>query len=127
MIATALPGASIGLGVAYAPARKILDAGGAVSIASDWNPGSAPMGDLVMQAAILGTYEKLTNAEVLAGITYRAAAALGLDDRGQLVTGFLADLAVYETDNYQEILYQQGKLKPAMVWKNGILVYNKNN
>ena len=127
VIATALPGASIGLGVAYAPARKILDAGGAVSIASDWNPGSAPMGDLVMQAAILGTYEKLTNAEVLAGITYRAAAALGLDDRGQLVTGFLADLAVYETDNYQEILYQQGKLKPAMVWKNGILVYNKNN
>lgn len=127
VIATALPGASMGLGVAYTPARKILDAGGAVSIASDWNPGSAPMGDLVMQAAILGAYEKLTNAEVLAGITYRAAAALGLDDRGRLATGLLADLAVYETGNYQEILYQQGKLKPAMVWKNGTLVYNKNN
>ncbi len=127
VIATALPGASMGLGVAYTPARKILNAGGAVSIASDWNPGSAPMGDLVMQASVLGTYEKLTNAEVLAGITYRAATALGLEDRGRLATGFLADLTVYKTGNYQEILYQQGKLKPAMVWKNGILVYNKNN
>lgn len=126
VIATALPGASIGLGCAFAPARKILDAGGALAIASDHNPGSAPMGDLLTQAAILGTFEKLTNAEVLAGITSRASAALNLSDRGQLQTGFLADMCIFHTGNYKEILYNQGNFKPCMVWKKGELVYNKH-
>ncbi|SDQ22993.1 imidazolonepropionase [Flagellimonas zhangzhouensis] len=118
-IATALPGASLGLGCAYTPARKILDVGGALSIASDHNPGSAPMGDLLTQASILGTFEKLSNTEVLSGITFRAAAALRLEDRGKLEAGALADFVVFPTDNYQEITYHQGQLKPSMVWKNG--------
>ena len=58
-IAVALPGASIGLGCAFTPARKLLDAGAALAIGSDWNPGSAPMGDLLAQASILATFEKL--------------------------------------------------------------------
>lgn len=126
IIATALPGASIGLGCAFAPARKLLDAGGAVAIASDHNPGSAPMGDLLTQAAILGTFEKLSNAEVLAGITTRAAAALKLTDRGQLKSGCLADIGIFHTGDYKEILYNQGNFKPCMVWKKGELVYNKH-
>ena len=126
VIATALPGASLGLGCSFTPARKILDAGGSVAIASDHNPGSAPMGDLLTQAAILGAFEKLSNAEVLAGLTFRAAAALGLNDRGRLIKGKLADLSVFHTDNYNEILYNQGNLKPCMVWKNGELVYDKH-
>ena len=126
VVATALPGASIGLGCAFAPARKILDRGGALAIASDHNPGSAPMGDLLTQASILGTFEKLSNAEVLAGITFRAAAALNLKDRGQLKKGFTADFIGFHTDNYQEILYNQGNFKPCMVWKNGELVFDKH-
>lgn len=125
-IATALPGASLGLGCGFAPARKILDAGGALAIASDHNPGSAPMGDLLTQAAVLGAFEKLSNAEVLAGITVRGAAALKLEDRGKLEKGFLADLAVFHTNNYKEILYHQGNLKPCMVWKKGELVFDKH-
>ncbi|WKB82349.1 imidazolonepropionase [Cellulophaga lytica] len=119
VIATALPGASIGLGCAFTPARKLLDAGGAVAIASDHNPGSAPMGDLLTQASILGTFQKLSNAEVLSGITFRAAAALDLKDRGTLENGFMADFIAFPTANYKEILYQQGQLKPNMVWKKG--------
>jgi len=126
VIATALPGASLGLGCNFTPARKILNAGGALAIASDHNPGSAPMGDLLTQAAILGAFEKLSNAEVLAGITFRAAAALKLSDRGQLKEGYLADLNIFHTTNYQEILYQQGNFKPCMVYKKGNLVYNKH-
>lgn len=118
-IATALPGASLGLGCSYTPARKILDAGGALSIASDHNPGSAPMGDLLTQASILGTFEKLSNTEVLTGITFRAAAALRLSDRGKLEAGAQADFVVFPTDNYQEITYHQGQLKPSEVWKKG--------
>ncbi|MEJ2883145.1 imidazolonepropionase [Pedobacter sp. GR22-6] len=123
-IPIALPGASIGLGCAFAPARRLLDAGTSLAIASDWNPGSAPMGDLLTQAAILGTFEKLSNAEVFAAITFRAAKAIGLDDRGKLEPGLLADFNLFPIADYREILYQQGKLKPAQVWKNGKLAYS---
>ncbi|RNI21947.1 imidazolonepropionase [Rufibacter latericius] len=122
VVATVLPGASLGLGMPFAAARQMLDAGLCVAIASDWNPGSAPMGDLLMQAALLGAAEKLTMAETFAGITYRAARALRLDDRGQLASGFLADMVAFPADSYQEILYHQGKLKPHMVWKRGKLI-----
>jgi imidazolonepropionase len=119
VIATALPGASLGLGSSFAPARALLNAGAALSIASDWNPGSAPMGQLITQAAILGTFEKLSNAEVLAAVTFRAAAALNLQDRGRLEKGKLADIVVFPVPDYREILYQQGSLKPLSVWKKG--------
>ncbi len=127
VIATALPGASLGLGCAYTPARRLLDAGVALVIASDHNPGSAPMGDLLTQAAILGAFEKLTNAEILAAITFRAARALRLENRGTLQEGYLADISIFHTNHYNEILYNQGNLKPCMVWKNGELVFNKHN
>lgn len=125
-IATALPGASLGLGCAFTPARKILDAGGILAIASDHNPGSAPMGDLLTQASILGAFEKLTNTEVLSGVTLRGAQALGLYDRGSLAPGMLADLAVFHTGDYRDIPYFQGDLKPCTVIKRGITVYDKH-
>jgi imidazolonepropionase len=115
-----LPGASLGLGCAFTPARKILDHGGALAIASDWNPGSAPMGNLIAQASILATFQKLSTAEVFAGITFRAAAALGLEDRGRLKMGFLADFCLFATSDLQEILYHQGSMQPVQVWKKGV-------
>jgi imidazolonepropionase len=124
-IAVALPGASIGLGCAFSPARQLLDQGGALAIASDWNPGSAPMGDLLAQASILATFEKLSTAEVLSGITFRAAAALAINDRGRLAAGLLADFILFPTSDYREILYHQGKMKPEMVWKLGSLEVGK--
>ncbi len=126
VISVALPGASIGLGCGFTPARKILDAGGALAIASDWNPGSAPMGDLLAQACILGAFQKLSNAEVLAGITYRASAALKLNDRGKLGSGMLADFCLFPTNHFNEILYHQGKLTPSQVWKRGDAVYTEH-
>ena len=118
-VATVLPGASLGLGMHFAPARKLLDAGCCVAIASDWNPGSAPQGDLLMQAAILGAFEKLSAAEVFAGLTYRAAHALRLQNAGCIVAVHKADLQAYPTKDYRDILYHQGKLKPAKVWIGG--------
>lgn len=119
VVATVLPGASLGLGIPFAPARKLLDAGACLAIASDWNPGSAPNGDLLMQAALLGVYEKLTMAETLAGITVRAAKALKLNERGVLKKGNIADIVVFPADDFREIIYRQGKLKPSIVWKKG--------
>ena len=118
-----LPGCSLGLGIPFAPARKLLDYNCKVSIASDWNPGSAPMGDLLMQASLLGSTEKLSNAEVLAGITCRAANALSLEDRGSLESGKIADMIGFKTNDFRDILYNQGKLKPSFICKRG-KIYN---
>lgn len=116
-----LPGASLGLGIPYAPARAILNQGLPLVIASDWNPGSAPQGDLVTQAALLGASEKLTMAETLRAITSNAARALSLDDRGVLKAGMRADFLIYTAPSYQEILYSQGTLHPHMTFIQGAL------
>ena len=126
VIPVALPGASLGLGMSFTPARKLLDSGASLAIASDWNPGSAPMGDLLLQACLLGASEKLSNAEVLAGLTLRASKALKLTDRGEIITGKLADLAIFPCDHLNEIFYHQGKLKPSMVLKGGNLISKPN-
>lgn len=116
VVGVLLPGASLGLGMHYPKGRTMLDKGMSVAIASDWNPGSAPMGNLLLQAAVFGAAEKLTIAETLAAITVRAAHALGLNDRGVLDIGKLAHIIGFETDNYQDILYYQGSLRPSKVW-----------
>ena len=126
VVAVVLPGACIGLGRPFAPARKILDAGACLAIASDWNPGSAPMGDLMIEAAILSNYEKLSFAETFAGITFRAAQALGLSDRGVISSGKVADLIAFPTGDYREILYNMGMLKPDIIWKKGQM-YTRNH
>ncbi len=122
VIPVALPGASLGLGEPFTPARKLLDAGASLAIASDWNPGSAPMGNLLTQASILGAYEKLSIAETIAGMTVRAAAALGLKDRGKLNSGYLADIVAFPTNDYREIFYHQGQMQPMHLWKKGQLI-----
>ena len=77
------------------------------------------MGNLITQASILATFEKLSTAEVLAGITFRSAFALGLEDRGQLEKGKKADFVTFKTDNFQNILYQQGSLHAENVFVDG--------
>jgi len=121
-VAVALPGASLGLGMPFAPVAKLLGSGACVAIASDWNPGSAPMGDLLLQASVLAAAEKLTTAEVFAGLTFRAAKALRLNNRGIITTGKVANMQAYPCTDYREILYYQGKLKPGIVWKKGAVV-----
>lgn len=120
-IPVVLPGASLGLGEPFAPARKLLDAGTSLVIASDWNPGSAPMGNILVQASILGAAQKLTMAETWAAITSRAAKALNKTDRGIIKSGNLADIIAFKTRNYKDILYNQGQMRPAKVWKKGLI------
>lgn len=111
-VAVALPGASLGLGMKFTPCRKLLDNNACLAIATDWNPGSAPMGNLMTQASILGASEKLTIAETLAAITFRAARALRIES-GVLKKGQEAKFTVFETNDFRNIFYQQGQLKPS--------------
>ena len=123
-VAVALPAASLGLGVAFTPARKLLNAGACLALASDYNPGSAWSECFLQPMQYLANQQKLTCAEVLAGITFRACAALeGLPkltrweagDRhpgewrygapfGRIAPGYLANF--YATAcNHEEIVY----------------------
>lgn len=122
VIPVVLPGASLGLGIPFAPARMLIDHNLPLVIASDWNPGSAPHGDLLTQAALLGAAEKLTMAETLAALTSRARGALELEDRGTLEVENVADIITFPTTNYQDILYYQGSMSPGSVIIHGELV-----
>lgn len=127
VVAVVLPGASMGLGEPFAPARALLDIGACVAIASDFNPGSAPMGQLLLQAAVLATYQKISTAEIFAGLTFRAAKALSLPSVGKLAIGYMADFQAYPTKDYREILYHQGRMKPFAVWKAGQIINTEKN
>lgn len=85
-IPTMLPGASFFLGMPYAPARMAVDAGLPVALASDYNPGSSPSGDMRMVMALGCIKMKLTPAESLAACTINGAAAMELGD----ITGAIA-------------------------------------
>lgn len=114
VIPIVLPGCSLGLGTPFAPAREILDAGLPLVIASDWNPGSAPLGYLLLEAALMGAAQRLTMAETFAAITIRAARALQLSDRGELSEGKRGDIVVFPCQDHREILYHQGSLYPEL-------------
>lgn len=122
VIPIVLPGACMGLGLPFPACRAMLDAKLSLVIATDHNPGSAPMGNLLLQASVLAMSCKLTTAETLAAITARAARALDLNDRGVLKPGNRADLILFPTDDYRDILYAQGNILPSKILVSGCYV-----
>lgn len=94
-VATMLPGASFFLGMPYAPARQAVDAGLTVALASDYNPGSSPSGDMRMVWALGCIKMRLTPAEALAACTLNGAAAMELcTELGTLAPGRTASFIV---------------------------------
>lgn len=94
-IATMLPGASFFLGMPYAPARKALEMGCRVALASDYNPGSSPSGDMRFIWALGCIRMKLTPREALRCVTATGAAAMACDDMyGTLAPGYAANIII---------------------------------
>ena len=94
-IPTVLPGASFFSNLPFAPARKMIDAGLPVAIASDCNPGSSPSGNMAFLWSLACIRMRLTPEEALSALTINGAAALGLSaDRGAISVGRRADLVV---------------------------------
>jgi len=109
-IATLVPGANYFLATkAYPPARKLIEAGVAVALATDYNPGSSPTLSMPFILSLASTQMKMTPAEALTAATINGAHALGLGDRkGSIEAGKDADLAFFEADDYREIGYWFG-------------------
>jgi imidazolonepropionase len=106
-VATLLPGVNYFLGLqAFPPARKLIDAGVPVALATDYNPGSSPSYSMPFVLSLACTHMKMTPAEAIAAATINGAWALRLAGRkGSIEPGKDADLAVFDVSDYREIPY----------------------
>jgi len=103
-----------------APARRLLEAGAAIALASDFNPGSSPTVGLPFVMSLAVSQLGLRHSEALLAVTVNAAAALGMaHDRGQITPGFQADLVVCEVADWREVAYWVGANLVTDVWTGG--------
>ena len=120
-VAVLLPGTMIFLGKrSQAPARRLIEAGAAVALATDFNPGTSPTLSLPLVMALGVSQLGLRHAEAVTAVTINAAAALGLAaDRGQIAPGCVADLVVAAVDDWREVAYWMGAGVVSAVWTAG--------
>lgn len=120
-IATLVPGANYFLGMReYPRARKLIEAGVPVALATDYNPGTSPTLSMPMAMSLACTHMKMSPAEVITASTINGAWALRLADRkGTIEAGKDADLAVFAVEDYREIPYWFGANHCSMTVMNG--------
>jgi imidazolonepropionase len=118
-IATILPGVSLHLGLPRAPGRALIDAGAAVAVGTDLNPGSSPVFSASMALALAVRLNGLTAQEALVAGTVNAACALGLDDAGRIEPGLPADFLVLQGSDWRELVYTLGSNPVREVWIRG--------
>ena len=106
-VATLLPGANYFLGLKeYPNARKLIDAGVAVALATDYNPGTSPTTSMPFVLSLACTQMKMSPAEAIGAATINGAHALRLGDRkGSIEAGKDADMAVFDVNDYREVPY----------------------
>ncbi len=124
-IATLVPGANYFLGLReYPQARKLIDAGVPVALATDYNPGTSPTLSVPMAMSLACTHMKMSPVESIAAATINGAWALRVADRkGTIEPGKDADLAVFAVEDYREIPYWFGVNRCAMTVINGAVAY----
>jgi len=124
-VATLLPGTMLFLGKSTrAPARQLIEAGVAVALATDFNPGTSPTPNLPLILTLGVSQLHLSVAEAVVAATVNGAAALGLADSiGQLAPGYSADLALFEIGDVRELPYWYGDRRCLGTWVRGKTCY----
>ncbi|NLL43845.1 MAG: imidazolonepropionase [Firmicutes bacterium] len=118
-----LPATAFVLRKPYAPARKMLDAGLPVALATDFNPGSCPTANLGLVMSLACLYMAMTPEEVFHAVTINAAHSLGRSDRiGSIEVGKQADLVIFDVDSYRKIPYFVGVNLVSSVVKAGQVI-----
>jgi imidazolonepropionase len=122
-VCTLLPGANYFLGLnEYPNARRLIDGGVPVALATDYNPGTSPTLSMPMAMSLACTHMKMSPAEAVAAATVNGAWALRLGDRkGSIEPGKDADLAMFDVEDYREIPYWFGGNHCAVTWLNGVV------
>ncbi len=129
VLAVLLPGAVFNLGLTrYAPARRMIEAGVAVVLATDFNPGSSPTPSMQMILSIACTQMRMTPAEAITAATVNAAYSLNRGERiGSLETGKQADIVIFDCPDYRQIPYFFGVNHASTVIKRGRVVVENQN
>lgn len=125
-IATVLPATMVFLGTGrQAPARRLIDGGAAVALASDFNPGTSPLTSFPLLLTLAVSELRMSAAEAWIAATVNGAAALGLaTETGQLVAGFRADVAVHDASDYRELPYWFGERLCRVAWSGGQICHS---
>jgi imidazolonepropionase len=118
-IATILPGVSLHLGIPAAPGRALIDAGAAVAVGTDLNPGSSPLFSASTALALSVRLNGLTAQEALVAGTANAACALGLSDVGRVEAGMRADFLILNGEDWRQLVYELGTNPVREVWAGG--------
>jgi imidazolonepropionase len=128
VVCTMLPGCCFHLGLKdYAPARKLIEAGAVVGVATDFNPGTSPTLSMPMILSLACTQMRMTPAEAITAATINPAYSLRLHDRvGSLEVGKYADLAAFDVADYREIPYYFGVNLCSFTMKRGAILHTKN-
>jgi imidazolonepropionase len=122
-IATLLPGASFFLRHSYPPARALIDAGCAVALATDFNPGSSMTFSMPMMLTLASTQMQMSPEEAITAATLNGAAAVGLaHERGSLEVGKCGDIVLYKVPDYRYIAYHYAHNHAMRVIINGKIV-----
>lgn len=126
-IATLLPGSVLHLGMtAYAPARRLIEGGIPVALATNFNPGSSPTLNMQMILSLACSQMRMSPAEAISAATINGAHAVGLGDRlGSLEAGKQADLVIMDVSDYREIPYYFGMNHCETVVKKGRVVWSR--
>ncbi|RLD66672.1 MAG: imidazolonepropionase, partial [Bacteroidetes bacterium] len=124
---TMLPGAAFFLGMIYGPARKMIDAGLPLALASDFNPGSSPSGNMQLIVAMGCIKYKMLPEEVIHATTINTAYAMGISDElGSIAVGKRANLWISKPmPTYQYLPYSYGDNKVDTVILNGEIIERK--
>jgi len=127
VVATLLPGCCFHLGIPqYAPARKLLDAGASVALATDYNPGTSPILSLPMVMSLACTQMRMSPAEAIAAATINPAYSLRRQMHiGSIEVGKYADLAIFDVEDYREIPYYVGVNHCVMTIKRGEVIFSR--
>ncbi|OGR96722.1 MAG: imidazolonepropionase [Elusimicrobia bacterium RBG_16_66_12] len=122
-VACLVPGSNYFLGKPYPPARRLLDAGAAVALATDFNPGTCPCWDMRAIMSIACTQMKMTPGEAMVAATVNGAHAAGLGKtHGTLEPGKAADLVCHDAEDWREIAYYFGAPRTRWTMKRGEVV-----
>jgi imidazolonepropionase len=123
-VGVALPAVNLNLGsTCFADARSLIDTGGALALATDFNPGSAPCPSLPLVMALACRYQRLSPAEALTAVTLNAAYAISLGERiGSIEPGKQADLLILDSSDYRQLAFQLGGNGVKTVVKKGRVV-----
>ncbi len=127
MVLTLLPASNFYLGLRkYPNARKMIDSGAAIALATDFNPGTSPCWNMQEVLSLACVNMHMTPEETIVASTINGAYALNMGDKtGSLEAGKQADIAVFDAKDYREIMYYFGGNLNLMTIKKGKTVYKK--